>query len=59
MATATNGELEDHPVVSHEKRLAARTAFLAKEKAYARGIDLLNTASNHLDLAPKCVTRTG
>jgi predicted dithiol-disulfide oxidoreductase (DUF899 family) len=30
------GDLEDHPVVSREEWLAARTAFLAKEKEFTR-----------------------
>ena len=34
--------MEDHPVVSHEEWLAARTAFLAKEKEFTRLRDELN-----------------
>src|ERR1700719_2736251 len=41
----TNNDInsvKDHPVVSHEEWLAARTAFLAKEKEFARLRDELN-----------------
>ena len=34
--------IQDHPVVSHEKWLAARTAFLAKEKEFTQLRDELN-----------------
>jgi predicted dithiol-disulfide oxidoreductase (DUF899 family) len=34
--------IQDHPVVSHEEWLAARTAFLAKEKEFTRLRDELN-----------------
>jgi predicted dithiol-disulfide oxidoreductase (DUF899 family) len=34
MATGTSSGIKDHPVVSHEKWLAARRAFLAKEKEF-------------------------
>jgi predicted dithiol-disulfide oxidoreductase (DUF899 family) len=34
--------IQDHPVVSHEKWLSARTAFLAKEKEFTRLEDELN-----------------
>jgi len=42
MATVTSSALKDHPVVSHEKWLAARTAFLAKEKEFTRLRDQLS-----------------
>ncbi len=42
MATARRNSLEDHPVVPHEEWLAAREAFLAKEKAFTRVRDALN-----------------
>jgi predicted dithiol-disulfide oxidoreductase (DUF899 family) len=34
--------LKNHPVVSHEKWLKARTAFLQKEKEFTRLRDELN-----------------
>jgi len=34
--------IQDHPVVSHEEWLAARTAFLAKEKEFTQLRDELN-----------------
>ena len=40
--------MEDHPVVSHEEWLAARTAFLAKEKEFTRLRDELNQRRREL-----------
>jgi predicted dithiol-disulfide oxidoreductase (DUF899 family) len=40
--------MEDHPVVSHEEWLAARTAFLAKEKEFTRLRDELNRQRREL-----------
>ncbi len=42
MARKTNGTLKGHPVVSREEWLAARTAFLAKEKELTRRGDELS-----------------
>ena len=42
MATVTSSGLKNHPVVSHEMWLAARTAFLAKEKELTRLRDQLS-----------------
>ncbi len=39
---------QDHPVVSHEEWLAARTAFLAKEKAFTRVRDELSRERREL-----------
>jgi predicted dithiol-disulfide oxidoreductase (DUF899 family) len=36
MATTSSTDLKDHPLVSHQQWLAARTAFLAKEKEFTR-----------------------
>ncbi len=38
----THEDLRNHPVVSHEQWLAARTALLAQEKAFTRAKDDLN-----------------
>jgi predicted dithiol-disulfide oxidoreductase (DUF899 family) len=40
--------MEDHPVVSHEEWLGARTAFLAKEKEFTRLRDELNRQRREL-----------
>src|SRR5579864_2637893 len=40
--------LKDHPVVSHEKWLQARTAFLEKEKEFTRLRDELNQRRREL-----------
>jgi predicted dithiol-disulfide oxidoreductase (DUF899 family) len=40
--------IEDHPVVSHEEWLSARTAFLAKEKEFTRLRDELNRQRREL-----------
>jgi predicted dithiol-disulfide oxidoreductase (DUF899 family) len=40
--------IEDHPVVSHEEWLAARTAFLAKEKEFTRLRDELSRQRREL-----------
>ncbi len=40
--------IKDHPVVSHEQWLAARTAFLAKEKEFTRQLDELNRQRRQL-----------
>jgi predicted dithiol-disulfide oxidoreductase (DUF899 family) len=40
--------IEDHPVVSHEEWLAARTAFLAKEKEFTQLRDELNRQRREL-----------
>lgn len=40
--------IQDHPVVSHEEWLAARTAFLAKEKEFTRLRDELNRQRREL-----------
>jgi predicted dithiol-disulfide oxidoreductase (DUF899 family) len=37
-----SSRIKDHPVVSHEEWLAARTAFLAKEKEFTRLRDELS-----------------
>lgn len=42
MATARSTGFEGHPVVSHQEWLAARKAFLAKEKEFTRLRDTLN-----------------
>jgi predicted dithiol-disulfide oxidoreductase (DUF899 family) len=42
MATVTSSGITDHPVVSHQQWLAARTAFLAKEKEFTRLRDELS-----------------
>ena len=39
---------QEHPVVSHEKWLSARTAFLAKEKEFTRLRDELNRERRRL-----------
>jgi predicted dithiol-disulfide oxidoreductase (DUF899 family) len=50
MATAKTGSspIKDHPVVAHEQWLAARTAFLAKEKEFTRLRDELNRQRREL-----------
>jgi predicted dithiol-disulfide oxidoreductase (DUF899 family) len=51
MATKTvaqDGGMKDHAVVSHEKWLAARTAFLAKEKEFTRLRDELSRQRREL-----------
>ncbi len=40
--------IKDHPVVSHEDWLAARTSFLAREKAFTRQLDDLNRQRRQL-----------
>jgi predicted dithiol-disulfide oxidoreductase (DUF899 family) len=40
--------IQDHPVVSHEEWLSARTAFLAKEKEFTRLRDELNRQRREL-----------
>ena len=45
---AHSGGLEGHPVVSREEWLAARTAFLAKEKEFSRLRDDLNRRRREL-----------
>jgi predicted dithiol-disulfide oxidoreductase (DUF899 family) len=40
--TTVSMDLQDHPVVSHEEWLSARTAFLAKEKEFTRLRDELS-----------------
>ena len=42
------GTLKDHPVVSHEQWLRARTAFLAKEKEFTRLRDQLSQQRREL-----------
>jgi predicted dithiol-disulfide oxidoreductase (DUF899 family) len=42
------GTIKDHAVVSHEEWLAARTAFLAKEKEFTRLQDELNQERREL-----------
>jgi predicted dithiol-disulfide oxidoreductase (DUF899 family) len=42
MSNQPTSRIEDHPVVSHEAWLAARTAFLAKEKEFTRLRDELS-----------------
>ena len=42
MATIARSAVNDHPVVSHEAWLAARTAFLVKEKEFTRLRDELS-----------------
>jgi predicted dithiol-disulfide oxidoreductase (DUF899 family) len=42
MANENGKGIKDHPVVSHEAWLSARTAFLAKEKEFTRLQDALN-----------------
>lgn len=42
MATSTRPDLEHHPVLPHDAWMAARTAFLAKEKAFSRLRDELS-----------------
>src|SRR5690242_6800137 len=42
MKGAGGHEMKDHRVVSHEEWLAARTAFLAREKEFTRRRDDLN-----------------
>src|SRR5690348_15391619 len=42
MATVARGTVNDHPVVSHDAWLAARTAFLVKEKEFTRLRDELS-----------------
>src|SRR6202140_4731827 len=47
----TNNDInsvKDHPVVSHEEWLAARTAFLAKEKEFTRLRDELSRQRREL-----------
>jgi predicted dithiol-disulfide oxidoreductase (DUF899 family) len=46
--TTDNAHLKNHPVVSHEEWLAARTAFLAKEKEFTRLHDELNRQRREL-----------
>jgi predicted dithiol-disulfide oxidoreductase (DUF899 family) len=43
-----NGGIEGHPVVSHEKWLSSRTAFLAKEKEFTRLRDELSRQRREL-----------
>ncbi len=40
--------IKDHPVVSHEEWLAARTAFLAREKEFSRRRDEINRQRREL-----------
>src|SRR5690348_6844738 len=47
-AAAQDGGMKDHAVVSHEKWLAARTAFLAKEKEFTRLRDELSQQRREL-----------
>jgi predicted dithiol-disulfide oxidoreductase (DUF899 family) len=47
-ATAQDGGMKDHAVVSHEQWLAARTAFLAKEKEFTRLRDELSRQRREL-----------
>jgi predicted dithiol-disulfide oxidoreductase (DUF899 family) len=42
MASVGNSTVQDHPVISHDAWLAARTAFLAKEKEFTRLRDELS-----------------
>ncbi|MFL5656586.1 MAG: DUF899 family protein, partial [Ktedonobacteraceae bacterium] len=42
MTNDSRSGIKDHPVVSHEEWLSARTAFLAKEKEFTRLRDELN-----------------
>src|SRR5438445_13889155 len=42
MTNDSRSGIKDHPVVSHEEWLSARTAFLAKEKEFTRLRDQLS-----------------
>src|SRR2546430_17523700 len=42
MTNDSRSSIKDHPVVSHEEWLSARTAFLAKEKEFTRLRDELS-----------------
>ncbi len=42
MTNDSRSGIKDHPVVSHEEWLSARTAFLAKEKEFTRLRDELS-----------------
>ena len=46
--TSGGTAITDHPVVSHEQWLAARTAFLAKEKEFTRARDELSRERREL-----------
>ncbi len=48
MDTESDTGIKDHPVVSHEQWLAARTAFLAREKEFTRQLDELNRQRRQL-----------
>lgn len=48
MKNEENSSIKDHAVVSHEEWLAARTAFLAKEKEFTRLRDELNRQRREL-----------
>ena len=45
---SSGGGIQDHAVVSHEKWLSARTAFLAKEKEFTRLRDELSRQRREL-----------
>ena len=47
-ARSSAADIEGHPVVSHEKWLSARTAFLAKEKEFTRLRDELSRLRREL-----------
>ena len=48
--------IKDHPVVSHEEWLSARTAFLAKEKEFTRLRDELTEQRRALPCASLSAT---
>ena len=48
MAKESGTGIKDHPVVSHEAWLSARTAFLAKEKEFTRLRDDLSRQRREL-----------
>jgi predicted dithiol-disulfide oxidoreductase (DUF899 family) len=48
MTNSSKSSLKDHPVVSHDEWLAARIAFLAKEKEFTRLRDGLNRQRRQL-----------
>ncbi len=52
MATTSSTDIKDHPVVSHQQWLAARTALLAKEKEFTRLRDELSRQRRGLPWEP-------
>jgi predicted dithiol-disulfide oxidoreductase (DUF899 family) len=48
MTNDSSGDIQNHPVVSHEEWLSARTAFLAKEKEFTRLRDELSRQRREL-----------